>query len=170
MVNSTVNGWAAAKVSLQPCSRYSYHYFNTSLSSSSAKWTTQWSKTKKNLSLRRFHFSEDHCMFAKLWSFSSFLIRFLKKIPPSKISTSFLFCVCYKIGHEVTYQVDFSAKWKKVKRTYQTLYLLGKITPHTFLYCWKPGCQSRDLPFTSSPTPSRPRIWKTKSLPSVLTL
>ena len=158
------NGWTAAKVFRQPCSHDTCHSFNTSLSSSSAKWRTQWSRKRKNSFVGRLHFSEDHSMFVKLWIFFFFQNSFIK-CPHLKCLIVPYCCVDY----ELHFFVNF-CKMKKVKWAYQVICLLRKITPHTFLCYWKPGCQLLDLPFTSSPTPSRPRICNTKSLPSVLTL
>ena len=76
--NSIAHGWTAAKVSLQPCSRYFCHSFNNSLSSSSSKWRTQWSRKRTSSSVWRVYFFEDYRMFVELWIFSSFTIHFSK--------------------------------------------------------------------------------------------
>ena len=96
--------------------------------------------------------------------FSKFIFQI---IPSFRVSDCFLLLCC--VDYELHFFVNF-CKMKKVKWAYQTICLLRKITAHTFPCCSKPGCQLLDLPFTSSPTPSRQRIWETKYLPSALTL
>ena len=97
--------------------------------------------------------------------FSKFIFQI---IPSFRVSDCFLLLCC--VGYELHFFVNFCKIKKKVKWAYQRICLLRKITPHTFPCYWKPGCQLLDLPFTSSPTPSRPRIWETKYLPSALRL
>ena len=114
------NGWTAAKVFRQPCSHDTCHSFNTSLSSSSAKWRTQWSRKRKNSFVGRLHFSEDHSMFVKLWFFFFFQNSFIK-CPHLKCLIVPYCCVDY----ELHFFVNF-CKMKKSKMSLSNTILTGK--------------------------------------------